>query len=250
LAVNKYPTRLPGRPAPAGQPGVDAVYFNNKALTGQPVASRVEPQIGTAQMGFGGGRGGGPQAPRLPAEVATSGDFSGRWTATLTAPETGKCEFTINGNGGVRVTVDGKPVINDWVQRTTSGRGMAFGGPGLPERTAEIGFEKGKSYKLEAEFFRDAAEATAQTNAAAAANAAATLAAAGGPGRGGAMPLAGPTLNWNYGYDAESAINAAKKADIVVAVVGITDFAKLVELFDLRFGNPAAPGFQATAVVK
>ncbi len=204
-----------------GQPGVDAVYFSNKALSGQPAASRVEPQIGTAQ-GFGGGRGGGQPAPRLPAEIDTNGDFSGRWTATLTAPETGKCEFTASGNGGVRVTIDGKPVINDWVQRTTAGRGMAFGGPGLPERTAEIAFEKGKTYKLVVEFFRDAAEATAQTNASAAANAAAAMAAASGPGRGFATPIAGPTLNWNYGYDPESAIDAAKKADVVVAVVGIT----------------------------
>jgi beta-glucosidase len=206
----------------SGQPGVDAVYFNNKTLSGQPAASRVEQQIGTAPMGFGGGRGAGQPAPRLPAEVNTSGDFSGRWTATLTAPETGKCEFSISGNGGVRISIDGKQVVNDWVQRAPAGRGAAFGGPGLQERTSEISFERGKTYNLVVEFFRDAAEATAQTNASAAANAAAVIAAAGGPGRGGAAPVTGPTLNWNYGYDPEAALNAAQKADIVVAVVGIT----------------------------
>jgi len=196
-----------------GQPGVDAVYFNNKSLSGQPVASRVEQQIGSAQFGFGGGGRGAAQAPRLPAEVNTSGDFSGRWAAALTAPENGKCEFTINGNGGVRVSLDGKPIINDWTQRAPAGRGAAFGGPGLPERTAEISIEKGKTYKLVVEFFHEAAPAAAQTNAAA---------AAGGPGRGGAAPIAGPTLNWTYGYDAEAALNAARKADVVIAVVGIT----------------------------
>jgi beta-glucosidase len=206
----------------SGQPGVDAVYFNNKTLSGQPVASRVEPQIGSALGGFGGGRGGGPPAPRLPAEVNTSGDFSGRWTATLTAPETGKCEFSISGNGGVRVSIDGKQVVNDWVQRAPAGRGAALGGPGPAERMAEISFEKGKTYKLVVEFFRDPAEATALANASAAANNAAVLAAAGGPGRGGAAPVAGPTLNWNFGYDQDSAVSAARQADIVVAVVGIT----------------------------
>jgi beta-glucosidase len=206
----------------SGQPGVDAVYFNNKNLSGQPVASRGEQQIGSALGGFGGGRGGGQPAPRLPAEVNTGGDFSGRWTATLTAPETGKCEFSISGNGGVRVSIDGKQVVNDWVQRAPAGRGAAFGGPGLPERTAEISFEKGKTYKLVVEFFRDPAQATALANASAAANAAAVIAAAGGPGRGGAPPVAGPTLNWNYGYDQDAAVNAARQADIVVAVVGIT----------------------------
>ena len=194
-----------------GQPGVDAVYFNDKTLSGQPVASRVEPQIGSAQMGFG--RGGGQQASRLPAEVKTNGDFSGRWTATLTAPETGKCEFAVNGNGGVRVTVDGKQIINDWTQRAPAGRGAAFGDPGIPQRTAEMSFEKGKTYKLVVEFFRDAAAATAQANAAP---------AGGGPGRGFAAPIAGPTLSWSYGYDQEAAINAARKADVVIAVVGIT----------------------------
>ncbi len=192
-----------------GQPGVDAVYFNNKTLSGQPVASRVEQQIGSAQFGFGGGGRGAGQASRLPAEVDANGDFSGRWAAVLTAPETGKCEFTINGNGGVRVTLDGKQIINDWTQHAPAGRGAAFGGPGLPERTAEIGIEKGRNYKLVVEFFREAAQANAAPPAA-------------GPGRGGAGPVAGPTLNWSYGYDTEAAVNAAKKADIVVAVVGIT----------------------------
>ncbi|HUI54771.1 MAG TPA: glycoside hydrolase family 3 C-terminal domain-containing protein [Bryobacteraceae bacterium] len=211
-----------------GEPGVDAVYFNNKTLSGQPAASRVEPQIGSAPGGFGmgggGGRGAGQPASRLPAEVNASGDFSGRWTATLTAPESGKCEFTVTVNGGVRVSIDGKQIVNDWVQRAIAGRGMAFGGPGVPERTAEMSLEKGKTYQVVVEFFRDAAEVTAQTNAAAGANAAAAAAAAtfGGGGRAGAMPVTGPTLSWNYGYDQEAAIDAARKADVVIAVVGIT----------------------------
>jgi len=220
----------------AGQPGVDAAYFNNKTLAGQPVASRVEPQIGAAAgFGFGapgggGGRGAGQPASRLPDEVKTDGDISGRWSATLTAPESGKCEFSINGPGGVRVTLDGKQVVNDWVQRAPTGRGAfgggAFGGgEPLPQRTAEVSFEKGKTYKLVVEFFRDAAEATAEANASAAANGAAANAAAafgGGRGRGGAAPIAGPTLSWNYGYDEADAVAAAKKADVVIAVVGIT----------------------------
>ena len=216
----------------SGKPGVDAVYFNNKTLTGQPAASRVEQQIGAAGgFGFGGGgRGAGQQASRLPDEVKTEGDFSGRWTATLTAPESGKCEFSISGNGGVRVTLDGKQVINDWVQRAPAGRGGGFGAAeAIPQRTGEISLEKGKSYKLVVEFFRDAAEATAQANASAAANAAAAAAAAsfggggGGRGRGGfGAAVSGPTLNWNYGYDESDAVAAAKKADVVIAVVGIT----------------------------
>ena len=132
-------------------------------------------------------------------------------------------QFSVNGNGGVRVSVDGKQIVNDWVQRAApAGRGM-FGGADLPERTAAATFEKGKTYKVVVEFFRDAAQATAQTNAAAAANAAAaTAAAAFGGGDGKARCRWPAPLSWNYGFDQESAIGAARKADVVIAVVGIT----------------------------
>ena len=66
---------------------------------------------------------------------------------TLTAPESGKCEFSISGNGGVRVTIDGKQIDQRLGAARPPGRGMMFGGADLPERTAEVSFEKGKTYK-------------------------------------------------------------------------------------------------------
>jgi beta-glucosidase len=213
-----------------GKPGLAAAYFKSKDLSGQPVASRTEPRLGNAMGmgGFGGGgRGAGAQAQQLPAEVAT-GDFSARWTSVITAPDSGKFEFTIAGGGGVRVSLDGKVIIEDWVQRAMGGRGgnAAANAAATAARTTEVALEKGKNYELKVEFFRDAAALTAAANATAAAAAAAATAAAqqpAGPGRGfGAMPVTAPTLTWNYGNDRETAVAAAKQADVVVAVVGIT----------------------------
>jgi hypothetical protein len=65
-----------------------------------------------------------------------------------------------------------------------------------------------------------------------------------------------------YKPDADPALAAAARAPAFreflrfdqyplwrVTAAPALDGGKLVELFDLRFGNPSAPGFQATAVV-
>jgi beta-glucosidase len=66
--------------------------------------------------------------------------------------------------------------------------------------------EKGKDYSLKVEFFHTAPAANA----------------GGGRGRGGFGP-SGPTLSWRAGMnDIESAVTAAKQADVVIAMVGIT----------------------------
>ena len=193
-----------------GKPGLTAVYFNNKDLSGTPVATRTEAQLGFGGPGFGaapGGRG----VSVLPAEVGA--EFSAQWTGAITPQQSGKYELTINGAGGIRVWLDGKAVIDDWTSRP-QGR---FGAPPDPAvarlRTAEVSLEAGKNYDLKVEFFRT-------PPAPQAANPAAPAGAFGG-GRGGFGPT-GPTLQWNLLNDVSDAVAAAKQADIVVAVVGIT----------------------------
>jgi beta-glucosidase len=190
-----------------GKAGLTAVYFNNKDLSGAPMATRVDPQLGSAAgMGGMGGR-------RLPAEVG-NGDFSARWTGSLTAPDSGTYKLAINGMGGVRVWLDGTQIVNDWEQRApSSGRG------GMPDpsagaaRSADLKLVKGRSYALKVEFFHTA-----------------PAAGQGGAGRGGfggfgRFGATAPTLAWlpdeNLNNEA-SAIAAAKQADAVIAVVGIT----------------------------
>ena len=203
----------------AGQPGLTAVYFANKDLSGSPAASRVEPQLGAAAGAFGGGGGAGRgAASRLPAEVGT-GDFSARWTGTISAPDTATYSLTITGAGGIRVWLDGKQVMDDWTQRAQAGRGAAPDPAMTAARSATLPMEKGKSYSLKVEFFHTAPAPVAQ----AAAPAAGRGGAAGG-GRGGlGFGATGPTLAWEPALNnIDSAVAAAKQADAIVAVVGIT----------------------------
>jgi beta-glucosidase len=183
-----------------GKPGVTAMYFNTKDLSGPPAVTRVETQIGTAgPFGFGGGR--------LPEGVG-AGDFSGRWTGLLQPDETNNYVMTISGFGGVRVWLDGKAIIDDWNERA-GGRGFVQDPAAAAARTAEVKLQKGKDYAVKVEFFRSAP---------------APGAAAGRGGRGGfGFGAAGPTLSWRPGVtDIESAVAASKQADVVIAIVGLT----------------------------
>jgi beta-glucosidase len=203
-----------------GKAGLTAVYFNNKDLSGTPVASRTEPQLGNA--GAFGAPAPGAAARRLPAEIGT-GDFSARWTGSITPAESTKYELSINGAGGVRVWLDGKVIMDDWVQRTAAGGRGAPPDPAIAAaRRAELDLEKGKNYDLKVEFFRDAAAAAAVANAGGRGAAAGPTGAGPIAGRGGFGGLTGPTLLWNAENDVTQAVAAAKQADVVIATVGIT----------------------------
>jgi beta-glucosidase len=184
-----------------GKRGLTAVYFKNQDLSGSPAADRTEAQIGFGGRGFPG------LGSRLPEGIG-QGDFSARYTAVLKPEETNNYSLSISGAGGVRVWLDGKLVINDWTERAGAGRGFTQDPAVTALRTTEVRLDKEKSCALKVEFFHDATAA----------------ATAGRGGRGGfAFGPAGPTLSWRPGVtDAESAVAAARQADVVVAVVGIT----------------------------
>ena len=106
-----------------------------------------------------------------------------RWEATLTAPDTGDYNLGLRGNGFFRVTLDGKEVTT----------GFSFTG-GAETHLGRVHFDKGHAYALEVSY---------------------------------AAPESGaPTakLIWSKVDLAPqpAALEAAKKADVVVAVVGIT----------------------------
>jgi beta-glucosidase len=192
-----------------GKPGLAAVYFKNKDLSGAPVVSRTEPQLGAAGVDFLWGAGPAAAARRLPPEVGT-GDFSARWTSSITVPESSKYELSLNGAGGVRLWLDGKIILDDWVSRPQPARFNAPVDPAVAAaRTAEVSLEKGRNYDLKVEFFHVAPAAEPGAGA------------FGGFGFGMAGP--GPTLFWNpENWDRADAVAAAKDADVVIAVVGIT----------------------------
>ena len=180
-----------------GKPGLTAMYFNTHDFSGPAAVTRVEGRIGPAA--------GAPpfMGNRLPEGVGTSGDVSARWTGFLKADESTQYSLAINGAGAVRVWLDGKVVIDDWVERAT-GRGFAVDPAVAAARSTVVTLEKRKDYALKVEFLRTAAAAAAAS------------AGRGGPGggRGGFGPT-GPTLSWRAGVtDVASAVAAAKQADL------------------------------------
>jgi beta-glucosidase len=83
------------------QPGFNAEYFPNYDLSGPPALTRVESRIqfDTLQS----------IAPGIPAT-----GYSVRWTAKLTAPDTGDYTLAFTGDDGYRVYLDGTLLLDRW----------------------------------------------------------------------------------------------------------------------------------------
>ena len=93
-------TSDPPAAAPAAEPFA-AEYFDNSTLSGDPVLTRTDDAID-----FDWGAGG-------PSFVLPFDLFSARWTRTKTYAA-GTYRFSVTGDDGIRVLVDGTPVIDGW----------------------------------------------------------------------------------------------------------------------------------------
>lgn len=78
-----------------------ADYFAGRDLRGTPVLSRTETHIDNRWRGAPG--------PGVP-----EGNFSVRWKGRFTPTESGEAFLTASMDDGMRVTVDGKRVIDEW----------------------------------------------------------------------------------------------------------------------------------------
>ena len=100
-AVAVFSYTAPAVSCPAGQ--WLAQYYNGTALAGPVVASQCE-----AAINYNWGTG-------SPAGIAVGPtNFSVRWSQTLSVPTAGTYSFTTTSDDGIRVSVDGSYVINDW----------------------------------------------------------------------------------------------------------------------------------------
>jgi len=113
--------------SPDGEEGLKAEYFSNPDLAGEPVFTRRDKWI-RFEWGFD------PPDPRIPAD-----GFSIRWTGKLRPPETGTYELTLFVDGGARLWVDGKLLIDVWE------------GSRLPGR-ARVRLEKGREHEIKVEY--------------------------------------------------------------------------------------------------
>jgi beta-glucosidase len=111
-----------------------------------------------------------------------SENFSARWTGFFTPSELGTYQLGLRADDGFRLWIDGKMLVEDWTTH------------GISTKMANIKLEKGQKYALKVEYFQATGDAIAQ-------------------------------MVWNNELvekPIDDAVAAAKKADVVIAVVGIT----------------------------
>jgi len=109
--------------------GFRAEYYKNPDLAGPPALVRVDQSIDL-------------EAPNAPAPGFPTTDFSVRWTAKLVVPASGNYLLTFTGDDGYRVFLDGKTLIDNWVQESST------------TKDTEVSLEAGKSYELRIEYFQ------------------------------------------------------------------------------------------------
>jgi parallel beta-helix repeat protein len=119
--------------------GLRAEYFNNRTLTASAVLSRTD-----ATVNFDWGT--GALAPGVNADNA-----SVRWTGQVEAPVTGSYTFSTSSDDGVRLWVNGQPLINNWTDHATT----ADNGP-------LITLDAGQKYDIRMEYFENGGGAVAR----------------------------------------------------------------------------------------
>jgi beta-glucosidase len=136
-APGLYPPGVFVEPVPAsvlnsGSEGLRGEYFNNRELKGEPTAVRTDAGINFEWGAMSPGTG-------IPED-----NFSVRWTGKISPPETGKYLIGISANGGVRLSIDGKVLIEELTNRRTQ------------SLTKETELQSGRSYDLRLEYFENA----------------------------------------------------------------------------------------------
>lgn len=125
-----------------GEEGVAGEYFDNPGLQGTPVVKGVSKVIdckwGRAMFGI-------PSDPKMPVN-----NLSVRWTGRLISPVTGKVKLGVNTDDGVRLSLDGKLLIDKWEQK------------GNHEEVVEVELKEGQEYDLKMEYNDHGGEAYAR----------------------------------------------------------------------------------------
>jgi beta-glucosidase len=112
--------------------GLKGEYFNNKELNGEPVLVRTDERV---NFDWGSSS---------PAPQVNADNFSVRWTGKLVPRESGKYLLGAAGNGGIRVFVDGKILVEDFANRRTK------------TLTKELNLNAGQSYDIRIEYHENA----------------------------------------------------------------------------------------------
>lgn len=110
--------------------GLKGEYFNNKDLSGAPVATRVDKRIGFEWTA-------GCDAPNV-----NKNDFSVRWTGEVRPTQTAEYDFIIGGDDGFSLYIDNQKVIDEYKEG------------GLRERKYTKTLSAGQKYAIKIEYFQ------------------------------------------------------------------------------------------------
>lgn len=117
------------------QNGLQAEYYDNKNLRGQPAFRRIDAKIDFQWH------------DEAPLNDFPSDDFSVRWSGVIEAPRSGKYVFTSASDDGTRLYINNQLLIDDWNDHA------------VEARTATITLEKGKIYPLTFEYYEHGGDA-------------------------------------------------------------------------------------------
>lgn len=121
-----------------GTAGLQAEYFKNVSLSGEPVLKRTDRNIDFRWTLYGPG-------PGLDADF-----YSARWKGQLVAPASGRYKIGLEGNDGFRLYINNKLVIDNWQKQS------------YRSVMTDYLFEKGRSYDIVVEFYEPKGNATIQ----------------------------------------------------------------------------------------
>ncbi len=123
--------------------GLKAEYFDNRNLAGEPVLTRVDPQV---DFSWGSGDVPGVNSPDASIPVD---DFSARWSGELEIDITDAYTFTIAANNGFRLFLDGELIIDYWDNPATEIR-----------QSDPIDLVSGTSHSIQMEYYEGAGTAS------------------------------------------------------------------------------------------
>jgi len=172
------------RPSPDSTAhGLKGEYFSGRDFAGQPLLTRTD-----ARVSFRWDRGSPTDdlvaQGQLPADKALPSDnFCIRWSGQLLPPVTGRYEIAVGADDGFRLFIDGKQVIDSWQINSR-----------MQSKSAFVNLRAGKAYDIKLEYFDNVRDAEVRL--------------------GWRLPGAKPPF--------EEAVDAAKAADVVVFVGGLT----------------------------
>lgn len=116
-----------------GKPGLDAEYFNNKEVEGEPALTRIEKDIN-----FNWGN----SSPDT--NIIHLDQWSARWTGKFKSPGEGWYEIGLRSDNGIRMYLDGQKILDAWIDAR----------PGK-FKIARFKFEKDKWYNLKVDFYEN-----------------------------------------------------------------------------------------------